>query len=149
MSHHACSVFLYMIYRPGFLYVTVITYSFRYCQSCCSYFNALLALLLYLHILSFIVLFLSCTLIGPLLTNLYYFSVSRSESRYRELIVEHILIQLFSDEFSFFFLTCLIQIWWMILLMFLYFIYAIFFFVLGCICIYVCYPAHFDNLRYS
>ena len=36
------------------------------------------------------------------LTDLYYFLVSRLESWYRELIVEHILIQLFSGEFNFF-----------------------------------------------
>ena len=125
MSHNACTVFLYMIYRLDFFPVIIITFSSRYCQSYCSYFNVLLALLLYLHILSFIVLLLLCTLVGPLLANLYYFSVSRTESRYRELIVEHILIQLFSGEFSFFFLTCLIQIWWMILLMIVYFIYVI------------------------
>ena len=106
-------------------HVIVITYSFRYCQSYCSYFNALLALLLYLHILSFIVLLLLCTLTCLLLTDLYYFSVSKSESQYRELIIEHILVQLFSSEFSFFFLTCLIQIWWMILLMIMFFIYVL------------------------
>ena len=37
-----------------------------------------------------------------LLMDLYYFSVFRSESRYRELIVDHILVQLFSSEFNFF-----------------------------------------------
>ena len=41
----------------------------------------------------FYCLFLSsCTLVGPLLTDLYYFSVFRSESQYRELIVENILV---------------------------------------------------------
>ena len=34
---------------------------------------------------------------GPL----YYFSVSRSERWYRELFIDHILVQLFSSEFSF------------------------------------------------
>ena len=58
--------------------------------------------------------------------ELYYFSVSRSESQYIELIVEHILVQLFCGEFSLFsFFTCLIQILWMILFIFHYFIYVI------------------------
>ena len=43
-----------------------------------------------------------CTLAGLLLMDLYYFSISRSESRYIELIIEHILVQLLSGEFSFF-----------------------------------------------
>jgi len=110
----SCMVFLYLIYRLDFS-VIVITFSSRY------YFNALLVLLLYLHILSFIVLLSSCTLAGPLM-NLYYFSVSRSERRHRELIINHILVQLFCDEFSLFpYLACLIQMWWMILFMFQYF----------------------------
>ena len=83
--------------------VIVITFSFRYCQIYYSYyFNTLLALLLHFHILSPTVLFSLCTLAGPVLTNLYYFSVSRLGSWYRELIVEHILVQSFSGEFSFF-----------------------------------------------
>jgi len=45
--------------------------------------------------------FPSCTPAGPLLMNLYYFSVSRLESWYREMIVEHILVQLFFGEFNF------------------------------------------------
>jgi len=58
---------------------------------------------------------------GPL----YYFSVFRSESRYRELSVDNILVQLFSGEFSFPSLTCLIQIKWMILFIVQFFIYVI------------------------
>ena len=109
MSHHACTVLLYMIYHPNYSYI-VITVNSRYCQTyCSSYFNALLVLLLHFHVLT-------CTLVGPLLTDYYYFSVSRSESQYRELIVNRILVQSFSGEFSFF-LTYLIQIWWMILFM--------------------------------
>jgi len=46
--------------------------------------------------------FPSCIFAGPLLTYLYYFSVSRLQNQYRELIIEHILIQSFSGEFSFF-----------------------------------------------
>ena len=71
--------------------IIVITFSSRYWQTyCSSYFNALLVLLLHFHILSFTILFSSCTLAGPLLTDhYYYFSVSRSASWYSELIVEH------------------------------------------------------------
>jgi len=48
------------------------------------------------------VIFPSCTLTVPVLMDLYCFSASRSKSRYRKLIVDHILVQLFFDEFSFF-----------------------------------------------
>jgi len=83
--------------------VIVITFSSRYCQSYYFYyFNALLVSLLNFHFLSFTVPFPLCTLAGPLLTDFYYFLVSRWERGYRELIVEHILVQLFSAEFSFF-----------------------------------------------
>jgi len=82
--------------------IIVITFSFWYRQPYCSYyFNAPLVLLLYFHILSFTVLSPSCTLVGPLLTDHYYFSVSKSENRYRELIIEYILVQLFFGEFNF------------------------------------------------
>ena len=58
--------------------VIVITFCSRYCQLYCSYyFNALLILLLHSYILSSTVLFLSCILAGLILTDLYYFSVSR------------------------------------------------------------------------
>ena len=100
MSHRACTVSLYIIFRLDF-FIIVITFSSRYCQTYYSY--ALLVLLLYFQILSFTVLFPSCTLAGLVLTDLYYFSVSRSESWYRKWIVEHILVQLSSSEFSFFF----------------------------------------------
>ena len=59
-------------------------------------------LLLHLHILPFTILFPLCTLTGPLLMDLYYLSVSKSESQSRGLIVEHILVLLTSAEFSFF-----------------------------------------------
>ena len=83
---------------------------------------------------------------GPLLTELYYFSVSRSERRYRELIIEHILIQLFSDEFSFFSWLVLFRyggwycLWFSIS-------YMCFIPALGCICIYVCYPTRCWQLK--
>jgi len=58
-------------------------------------------LLLHLRILFFIVLFPSCTLAGLLLTDhYYYYSIFRSASWYGEMIVEYILAQLFSSEFS-------------------------------------------------
>ena len=102
ISHHACTAFLYMIYRLGY--------------SCyCYYFQfSILSKILFLlfqcptwtvtafsYSLFYCSFISSCTLASPLLTDLYYFSVSRSESQYRELIMEHILIQLFSSEFSF------------------------------------------------
>ena len=140
MSHYACMVSLYMIYRLDFP-VIVITFSSRYCQTYrTSYFNALLVMLLPFHILSFCYSFPSCTLAGLLLTDLYYFSIFRSESRYRELIVEHILVQLFSDEFSFFSWIVLFRYGGWYCLCSVFHICA-FIHALGCICIYVCYPA--------
>jgi len=59
-------------------------------------------MLLHFHNHSLTVLFPSCTLPGPVLMDLYYFSVSRLESEYRELIVERILVQPYSGKFSFF-----------------------------------------------
>ena len=44
----------------------------------------------------------SCTLAGLLLTDFIIFQYLDSESQYRELIVEHILVQLSSGQFSFF-----------------------------------------------
>ena len=55
-----------------------------------------------IFIISLLLFFTSCTLVGPVLTDLYYFSMFRSESRYRELIVERILNQFSSGKFSFF-----------------------------------------------
>jgi len=125
MSQHACTVLLYMIYHPDYSYYcyyfqfSILPNNYSY------YFHALLVLLLHFHILSFTILFPSCTVVGLVLMDLYYFLVFRSESRYRGLIVEHILVQLSFGEFSFFFSTCLIQIWWMILFMIQYFIYVL------------------------
>ena len=73
MSHHACMVSLYMIYHLDFP-VIVITLSSRYCQTYCSY--VLFVLLLYLHVLSFIVLLLSCVqLLVHLWRTLLFFSI--------------------------------------------------------------------------
>jgi len=73
MSHHACTVSLYTIYHLDFS-VIVITFSSRYCQTYrASYFNALLVLLRHFHILSFTVLFPSCTLTSLLLMNFIIF----------------------------------------------------------------------------
>ena len=121
--------------------IVVITFNSRYCQTYCSYcLNALLVLVLHFHILSFTILFPLC-LIGPLLMDLYYFSISISKSQYRELIIEHILVQLFSVEFSFFS--------WLVIFRYSGWYYydsvfhiCVFISVLDCICVYVCYPAH-------
>ena len=64
------------------------------------------------------------------------FLVSRSESRYRELIVEHILIQLFSGEFSFF--------TWLVL-----FRYGGWYWLWFCISYMWAILLIFDSLRYS
>jgi len=112
MSHYACTVSLYMIYRPDYSFycyyfqfsipLIILFLLFQYSTRAVTTFSYSLFLLFF---------FPSCTLAGPLLTDLYYFSVFRSESWYRELIVEHILVQLFSGEFSLFsFLACLTQI---------------------------------------
>ena len=104
-------------------------------------------------LLYFLNLFFYCSLpfvslAGPLLTDLYYFLVSRLESWYRELIVKYILFQLFSSEFSSFFLNCPIQIWWMILFMIQFFIYVILSLYLV-VCAYMCaILLVIDSLRY-
>jgi len=69
-------------------------YCSRYCQT---YWYFIFTFYLYYHyififLLLLFVLFL-CTLAGPVLIDLYYFSVNRSESQYRVLIIEHIMIQ--------------------------------------------------------
>jgi len=76
------------------------------------------------YVFMFLLLFL-CTLASPVLTDLYIFLVPRSESRYRELIIEHIMVQSLLRWASFSYLTCLIQIWWMILFMIQYLIYLL------------------------
>ena len=79
--------------------VIIIIFSSRYCQTYClmSYL-----LLLHFHILSFIVLFPSVLFASPLLTDLYIiFQYLDLKSWYRELFVDHILLSLFSGEFSF------------------------------------------------
>jgi len=68
------------------------------------------------YVFMFLLLFL-CTLASPVLTDLYIFLVSRSESRYRELIIEHSMVQSLLRWARFSYLTCLIQIWWMVLSM--------------------------------
>jgi len=99
MSHHTCTILLYMMYRLDFP-IIVITFSSRYCQ------NIVLKsflLLLFLHILfyySFLFVY-SCWCASD---GHYYFSVSRSESWYRDLIVEHMLVQSYSSVSSFSFL---------------------------------------------
>ena len=118
LSQHACTILLYMIYYPNYSCV-VITFSSRYCQP---YVFIILMPYLYCYciFIFFLLLFFSLLVLfwsgsdGSL-----FFSVFRSESRYRELIIDHILVQLFCGEFNLFpFLACLIQIWWMILFMF-------------------------------
>jgi len=100
-------------------------------------------LLLHLYILLFTVLFPSCTLAGPLLTDLNYFLVSRSDSRYRELIVEHILVLLFSGEFYFFSWLVLFRyggwycLWFCVSYMWFYPCARLY------MHIYVCYPARY------
>ena len=126
MSHHACTVSLYIIYRADY--------------SCfCHYFQFLiLVIILFLlfqcpthavSTFSYSLFYCSFTFVclpGPLLTDHYYFSVFRSKSWYSELIVEHIVVLLFWGEFSLFpFLACLIQIWWIISFMILCFIYVL------------------------
>ena len=102
MSYHACTVSMHMIYPLDFS-VIVITFSSWYCQTYrTSYFNALLVLLLHFNILSFTVLFL-CVLLLVRFWRTFIIFLSRSESWCRKLIVEHILVQLFSGEFSFFY----------------------------------------------
>jgi len=60
MSHYACTTLLYMTCHL----IIVITFSYRYCPKYrTSYFNALLVLLLYFHILSFTILFLRVLLV--------------------------------------------------------------------------------------
>ena len=121
MSHHACMIFLYIIYHPdyscycNYFQFSILSNILFLCPTYCYYFFIF-------SLLSFFPFVYSCWSAsdGPLL----YFSVFRSGSRYRELIIEHILLQLFSGKFSFF-LTCLIQIWWMKLFMFQYFIYVL------------------------
>jgi len=95
MSHYACTVSLYMIYLPDY---SCYYYYFQFsilpnilflCPTYCYY----------IFIFSPYCFVYSCWSAsdGPLL----YFSVFRSESRYRELFIDHILVQLFSGEFSF------------------------------------------------
>jgi len=134
MSHHACMISLYIISRLDFPVIVLNTANYislliSMPYSCCDYI---------FHILSFIVLFPSCTLAGPLLTDhYYYFSVSRSISWYRVLIVDHILVLRWVQFFSWFVLFRYSG-WYVHVLVFHIcdFIPA-----LGCICIYVCYPA--------
>ena len=96
LSQHACTVLLYMIYRLVF--------------SCYCYYFQFLTLS---NILFFLFKCPTCTVTvfsyslfycsfpfvyscWSALMDLYYFSVSRLESWYIELIIEHILLQLFS-----------------------------------------------------
>ena len=63
--------------------------------------------------------------------------------------VEHIMVQSSSGEFSFPFLTCFIQIWWIILLMIQYLIY-VYLYLRFIIYAYMCAILLFiDSLRYS
>jgi len=98
MSQHACTILLYIIYHPDY-YCYCCYFQFSILPTYCSYyFNALIILLLYVHILSSTVLFPLCTLAGLILTDLYYFSVPRSESQYRELFIDPIMIQPYFGE---------------------------------------------------
>ena len=99
MSHHTCMVSLYMIYCLDF--------------SCyCYYYHfSILPIKLFLFqyptcaITTFFIFFFYCPFMYSCWSasdGLYYFSISRFERRYRELVINHILVQLFSSEFSFF-----------------------------------------------
>ena len=98
MSHHACTVLLYMIYLLDYscyyyyFQPSILPNILFLCPTYC-YYIFIFSLLLFF---SLRVLCWSAS-DGPL----YYFSVFRSGSWYWELFVDHILVSLFSGEFSF------------------------------------------------
>ena len=95
-----------------------------------------------------LLLFISflCTLAGLILTDLFYFLVSKPEIRYRELIIKHIMVQPFFGK--------LVSLTWIVLFRYggcyclcFSISYMCFYFALGCICIYVFYPARYWQLK--
>ena len=91
MSHYACTVSLYMIYRLDYSYY------------CCYFQFPIMLIILFLlfqylicAVTTFFIFFFYCPFVYSYWyasDGLYYFSVSRSENRYREFIVDPIMVQ--------------------------------------------------------